>query len=166
MATLRINIRILWNHIMKNFQVKHGQCDSIAFPKTFSFENSKWLLDLCLDNSRILYFWQVLKSIHKFIIELNVVQYVFVMGSNNKQRKGRIISNFRKGETFFITYDNHVLLGDSSKCGASLLSPPKLGLSLLFSFAKKRIYLETQVKGGLTDLFWKLPWCSLFLLAE
>ena len=30
-----INLRILWNHIMKNFQVKHGQCDTIIFPRTF-----------------------------------------------------------------------------------------------------------------------------------
>ena len=29
-----INLRILWNHCMKNFQVKHGQCDSIVFPET------------------------------------------------------------------------------------------------------------------------------------
>ena len=34
----KIKLRILWNHIMKNFQVKHGQCDSIIFPKTFSSE--------------------------------------------------------------------------------------------------------------------------------
>ena len=37
----KINLRILWNHIMKKFQVKHGQCDSIIFPKTFSLESSK-----------------------------------------------------------------------------------------------------------------------------
>ena len=36
-----INLRILWNHIMKNFQIKHGQHDSIIFPKTFSLESSK-----------------------------------------------------------------------------------------------------------------------------
>ena len=35
------NLRILRNHNMKNFQVKHGQCDSIMFPKTFSFESFK-----------------------------------------------------------------------------------------------------------------------------
>ena len=33
---LRINLKLLWNHIMKNFQVKHGQCDSIIFLKIFS----------------------------------------------------------------------------------------------------------------------------------
>ena len=37
----KINLRILWNHFMKNFQVKHGQYDSIILPKTFSFESFK-----------------------------------------------------------------------------------------------------------------------------
>ena len=35
------NLRIFWNHIMKNFQVKHDQCDSIIFLKIFSLESSK-----------------------------------------------------------------------------------------------------------------------------
>ena len=35
------NLRILWSHIMKSFQVKHGQCDSIIFLKTVSLESSK-----------------------------------------------------------------------------------------------------------------------------
>ena len=30
--------RILWNHIMKNFQEKHGQCGSITFPKIFCWK--------------------------------------------------------------------------------------------------------------------------------
>ena len=30
------SLRISWNHIMKNFQLKHGQCDSI-FPKNIFF---------------------------------------------------------------------------------------------------------------------------------
>ena len=37
----KINLRILWSHTMKNFQVKLGQWDSIIFPNTFSFESSK-----------------------------------------------------------------------------------------------------------------------------
>ena len=40
MAALRINLRILWNH-MKNFQVKHGQSDRIMFLKTFYLESPK-----------------------------------------------------------------------------------------------------------------------------
>ena len=81
-------------------EVKHSQCDSIIFPKTFSFESSKELLDLCLADSRILYFWQVLESIHKFILELHALQCLFVRGSNKQQRRGRIISNFTKEQTF------------------------------------------------------------------
>ena len=41
MAALRINLRTLWNHIMKNVQAKHCQCDSIIFLKTFSLESSR-----------------------------------------------------------------------------------------------------------------------------
>ena len=36
----------------------------------------------------------VLEYIHKFIIELHVLQYLFVRESNKKQRTGRNISNF------------------------------------------------------------------------
>ena len=68
--------------------------------KTYAFESSKLLLDICLPDSRILYFWYVLKSIHKFIIELHALQCLFVRESNKKQRRGRIILNFTKGETF------------------------------------------------------------------
>ena len=39
---------------MKNFQVKHGQRDSIIFPETFSFGRSKYLLDLPFGDTRIL----------------------------------------------------------------------------------------------------------------
>ena len=51
----KISLRILWNHIMKNFQVKHCQCDSIMFPKHFLLKALSNLLDLCLADSRILY---------------------------------------------------------------------------------------------------------------
>ena len=111
---------------MKKFQVKHGQCDSIIL-LYFSFEGSKQLLDFCLADSRILYFWQVLESVHKTIkniIGLRVLQCLFIRGSNKKQRRGRIISSFTKGEIFsflttnkcygtlqdfFISYDEQVL---------------------------------------------------------
>ena len=61
----KINLRILWNHIMKGFQVKHAHCNSIIISKTFSFESSKWLLGLFLADSKIMYFWQVLESIRQ-----------------------------------------------------------------------------------------------------
>ena len=56
--------------------------------KNFSFEVSKQLLDLCLADSTILYFWYILEPIHKFIIELNVLQSLFVRGSGFNKNKG------------------------------------------------------------------------------
>ena len=66
------------------------------------------------------YFWQVLESIHKFIIEIHVLQCLIVRGYNKKQRKGRIILNFTKGETFSfqLFYINQMLLGIILQCGA------------------------------------------------
>ena len=32
----------------------------------------------------------------------------------------------------------------------------------IFIWARREIYLETQLKGEFTDLFWKLPGCSCF----
>ena len=58
-------------------------------PRTFSFESSKELSDLCLANSRVLYFWQVPESIHKFIIELHILQCLFVRRSKKKTRRGK-----------------------------------------------------------------------------
>ena len=92
-------------------------------------------------------------SIHKFIIELHVLQCLFVRGSNKKQRRGRIISNF-------ISYLYQP--SDNIAMWSPFLHPFKKGLSPPFSLGKKRVYLETQLKGEFTDLFWKLAGCSLF----
>ena len=54
---------------------------------------------------------------------------------------------------FFISFDNQVLLGVISQCDPTLPAPSKKGLSLSFSLAKKRIHVDTQLKGGLTNLF-------------
>ena len=43
---------------------------------------------------------------------------------------------------------------------------PKKVLLLSLSLAKKRIYLDTNLKEELTDLFWKLPGYSLLTQAE
>ena len=107
------------------------------------------MLDLCLADSRVLYFWYVLESIHKFITELYGLQYLFVRGSNKKQRRGRIISNFTKGKTFYLLWQPSVLGGN-------------LTMDAAFSLGKKIIYLDTELKAELTDLFWKWPGCSLF----
>ena len=68
-------------------------------------------------------------SIHKFIIELHVLQCLFVRGSNKKQRRGRIFSNF-------ISYLYQP--SDNIAMWSSFLHPSKKGILIY------------------TDLFWKL----------
>ena len=98
---------------MKNFQANHGQCDSIIFPQNIFFSRLKALakLELCLADSMIHYFGCVLETVHIFNIELHVLKFLLVRGSNKKQRRGRIIFNLTEGETFVMFYDNQVLLG-------------------------------------------------------
>ena len=96
----KLDLRILWNHIMKNFQIKHSQCDNIIFRKTFFFWKL-WAIVRPLPywhHDSLL--WQVVEFIHKFIIDLLVLQCLFVRGSNKEQRRGRAISDLTKGETF------------------------------------------------------------------
>ena len=122
----KINLRILWNHITENFQVKMVSVTASYYHKTFAFGGSKLLLDICLAHSRILYFWYILKSIHKFIIELHALQCLFFRGSNKKQRKSWIISNFIKGETFSsLMTTKYILLGVISECGTPSCTPQK-----------------------------------------
>ena len=51
-----------------------------------------------------------------------------------------------------MSYDNQVLFGVVSQCD-SLLASSKKGLPLPFSLAKKGIYLDTELKGEITNLF-------------
>ena len=80
-----------------------------------------------------------------------------------KQRRGRIISNFTnaKGETFpsltVLWQPSWLLLGVISQFGLQ-----DKGLPLPFSLAKKKMYLDTQLKLELTKLFWKVPGYFLF----
>ena len=53
-------------------------------PKTFYFESSKKLLNLCFADSKILYFWKVLESIYEFIIGIHALQCSLVRGSNKQ----------------------------------------------------------------------------------
>ena len=49
MAALRIDLTVFCNHITKNFQVKHDQCNSIIFLKKFlwkALNNYNKTLDL------------------------------------------------------------------------------------------------------------------------
>ena len=114
------------------------------------------LLNLGLADSKILYFWQVLEYIHQFIIELQVMQCLFLRRSNKTQRRGRIISNFTKMETFHLLHQPSGL-GDNLAMWSLFLNPSIKGFSFPFSLDKKRIYLENQLKEEFTDLFWKFP---------
>ena len=126
----KINLRIFWNLIMKNIRLKHDQCNSIILPLIIFW--------------RILYFWCVLESILKFIIELHVLQCLFVSESNKKRGGIGIFNVSQKDIPFHFLWQTG-------------LSLPQKGLPLPFSLAKKKIYLDTQLIVGLTDLFWKLP---------
>ena len=79
---------------------------------------------VCLADSRILYFWEALESIHRFIIELHVLQCLFARGSNKKQKSGRIISNFIKGVTFHLLWQPSAL-GGNLTMWRPFLHPPK-----------------------------------------
>ena len=132
-------------------------------PKTFAFKCYKLLLDLSPAGGRILYFWYALKSIHRFIIELHALHCFSVRGSNKKQRRGRNISNFKKGETFSSLMATKYSWRQSHNALA-LFAHLKKGLPLPLSLGKKIIYQDNQLKGELTDSFWNLPGCSLFPL--
>ena len=111
------------------------------------------MLDLCLADSRNLYFWYLLESIYKFIIELNILQCLFVRKSNKKQRRGRIISNFTKRIDFVIFYDNQVLLEVISECSAPSWTLQKRPSSPL-QFGQEENILGHSLKAELTNLFW------------
>ena len=53
----------------------------------------------------------------------------------------------------YLTYINQVII---LQCFLPYYTLPKKGLSFPFSLGKKIIYLETQLKGEITDLFSKL----------
>ena len=115
------------------------------------------MLDFCLANSRILYFWQVLESIRKFIIEIHVLQCFFVRGSNKKQRRGRIISNFTKGEAFHLLWQPSALGVNITMWPSFLHLPKKIFLSPSL-WPQKKTYLETQLKGGAYWFVLKTAW--------
>ena len=71
------------------------------------------------------------------------------------KKEGYDYFKFHKRIDFFISYDNEVLLGIISQYARPplLLAPSKKDIPILFSLAKKKIYLDTHLKGELTDLF-------------
>ena len=74
--------------------------------------------------------------------KLHVLQFLFV-GESNKQRRGRIISNFTKGDPFHLLRQLSSLGGNFTM--PLLLAPSKKGLPLPFSLAKKRICESLEI---------------------
>ena len=83
----------------------------------------------------------LLECIHKFIIELHVLQFLFARGSNKQQR--------RRGINFFVSYDNQVFLV-ISQCG-------------LFSHSPKRAFLFSSVWPQ-REYTWTLNWKETLLI--
>ena len=75
----------------------------------------------------------------------------FVRGSNKKQRRVGVglFQISQKERRFHLSYQP----SDNLAMGSPFLHPSKKGLSFPFSLDKKRIYLETQLKGEFTDCF-------------
>ena len=143
----KINLRISWNHIMKNLQVKQ-----VIIRPLLCWQKDPLLLTA--------------PGIYPQIYQKSPYPAVLICkGSNKKQRRGKIISNFTKGETFHLLWQPSALRGNNVP-PPSLLALSKTGLPLPFTLGKKRTYLDTQLKGDLTGLFWKLSERSLFPQAE
>ena len=111
------------------------------------------MLYLCLANSRVLYFWYVLESTHKFIIEMHVLQCLFAGRSNKKQRRGRIISNFTKGETFSSLITSKCSWGQSHNV-APLLHPSAF---IPPSVWPRREYIRTLNWKEIMSLMFLIP---------
>ena len=76
-------------------------------------------------NSKIVYFSEVLGSIHKFIIKLHTLPCLFVRGSNKQQRRGGITSNITKEQTFSSFMTTKCSWGVISQCSPPYCSPQK-----------------------------------------
>ena len=101
-------------------------------------------LNLDLANSRILHFWQVLESLHKFVIALHLLQCLFVGGSN-KNKGG--VGLFQISS---LTYISQVIL-QCSPPSCSL--PKKVSLSPPV-WARREYIWKVELKESLyTDLF-------------
>ena len=91
--------------------------------------------------------------IHKFIMQLHVLQCLCVRGLIKKQRMGSAISNFTKGETFHILYDNRVLLRIISQCGPPSCTLPKKAFLSLSVWVRREYIWKLNLKENLLICF-------------
>ena len=99
------------------------------------------------------FFWQVRESIHKFIIELEAVLYLLVNMSNKQQRRGGIILNFTKGETFFISCNN-----GAPGVNLAMQAPPSCTLQKM-AFLSPLVWARREYTW---TLIWKKNWLIFF----
>ena len=94
------------------------------------------MLDFCLADSRILYFWYVLKSIHKFMVELPVLQCLFVRGLTKSKGRVGLFQISLKERPFHLLWQPSALGCNFTKWHP-LLAPFKKGLPLPFSWPRR-----------------------------
>ena len=95
---------------------------------------------------------QVLESIHKFIIELHVLQFLY-KGGRIKNKGGVGLFQITQKRDFFICYINQVLLGIISRCGAPSCTLRKKSFVSLSVCASGQYIGKLNLKGEFTDLF-------------
>ena len=146
-------LKNLFKNFMEPYHEKHS-CNTWSIlqnhtPQKYSLRSSKQLLVLHFGGSRI---FLTVPEIYSKISKLHVLFYLFVRGSNKQQRRRGIIFNFTKGAHFFISCNNQLFFGLISQYSPSSCTLQEK-TSLLFSPARKKIYLDTHWKKELTDLF-------------
>ena len=87
------------------------------------------LLNFYIANSTILYFWEVLESIHKLIIKLHVLQCLFVRGSNKCKGWVVLFKTSQKERLFHILWQPSTL-EDNLTMWSPFLHPSKKDISL------------------------------------
>ena len=109
------------------------------------------MLALCLADSRTPYFWYALESIHKFIIELYILQCLFVKESSKKQRRGTIISHVTKEILFHLLWQPSALRGN-------------LIMWLPFLHPLKKVFLSLSVWPKREYRSWTINWKHSLLI--
>ena len=134
---------------MKNFQVKHGQCDSIIFSqKDFLLKALSNCQTCTLLTAGFFSFdmsWNLSTNLSQ-----NSMSCSTYLQLCQKKRRDRIISNLtnEKGETFSSLMTTKLLLEVISQYGFQ-----DKGLPLPFNLANKRIYQDNQLTTELNNLF-------------
>ena len=90
------------------------------------------MLDLCFADSRIFCFWQVLESIHKFITELHVLQFLFVRRSKKNKGGVKLFQISQKERLFHLSGQPSALGGNITMCPPSSTTQKRPSCPLQF----------------------------------